>query len=146
MSLVIIFLMTTTAVRVFYLTIVRGEELAQKAESQQLKDTEISAMRGTIYDANGNVLAQSASVWNVFIDPLNIKDDEERQLITNEFATLFKYDDEAKKEFYEKTTHQNHYELVEKKVENNIKEKLSKFVSKNELGDCIGTEQTTKRY
>ena len=54
MSLVIIFLMTTTAVRVFYLTIVRGEELAQKAESQQLKDTEISAMRGTIYDANGN--------------------------------------------------------------------------------------------
>ena len=146
MSLVIIFLMTTTAVRVFYLTIVRGEELAQKAESQQLKDTEISAMRGTIYDANGNVLAQSASVWNVFIDPLNIKDDEERQLITNEFATLFKYDDEAKKEFYEKTTHQNHYELVEKKVENNIKEKLSKFVSKNKLGDCIGTEQTTKRY
>lgn len=86
----------------FYLTIVRGEELAQKAESQQFKDTEISAMRGTIYDANGNVLAQSASVWNVFIDPLNIKDDEERQLITNEFATLFKYDDEAKKEFYEK--------------------------------------------
>ena len=75
MSLVIIFLMTTTAVRVFYLTIVRGEELAQKAESQQLKDTEISAMRGTIYDANGNVLAQSASVWNVFIDPLNIKVD-----------------------------------------------------------------------
>ena len=146
MSLVIIFLMTTTAVRVFYLTIVRGEELAQKAESQQLKDTEISAMRGTIYDANGNVLAQSASVWNVFIDPLNIKDDEERQLITNEFATLFKYDDEAKKGFYEKTTHQNHYELVEKKVENNIKEKLSKFVSKNKLGDCIGTEQTTKRY
>ena len=138
--------MTTTAVRVFYLTIVRGEELAQKAESQQLKDTEISAMRGTIYDANGNVLAQSASVWNVFIDPLNIKDDEERQLITNEFAALFKYDDEAKKEFYEKTTHQNHYELVEKKVENNIKEKLSKFVSKNKLGDCIGTEQTTKRY
>lgn len=138
--------MTTTAVRVFYLTIVRGEELAQKAESQQLKDAEISAMRGTIYDANGNVLAQSASVWNVFIDPLNIKDDEERQLITNEFATLFKYDDEAKKDFYEKTTHQNHYELVEKKVENNIKEKLSKFVSKNKLGDCIGTEQTTKRY
>ena len=30
--------------------------------------------------------------------------------------------------------------------ENNIKEKLSKFVSKNELGGCIGTEQTTKRY
>ena len=102
-------------------------------------------MRGTFYDSYGNVLAQSASVWNVFIDPLNIKD-KQRDLIVDEFANLFGYDADEKKEFYDKTTHQNHYELVEKKVENNIKEKLSKFVSKNELGGCIGTEQTTKRY
>ena len=102
-------------------------------------------MRGTIYDSNGNVLAQSASVWNVFIDPLNIKD-KQRDLIVDEFANLFGYDADEKKEFYDRTNHQNHYELVEKKVENNIKEKLSKFVSKNELGGCIGTEQTTKRY
>ena len=145
MAVVIIFLMTTTVARVFYLTIVRGEELSEKSETQQLKDTEITAMRGTIYDSNGNVLAQSASVWNVFIDPLNIKD-KQRDLIVDEFANLFGYDADEKKEFYDKTTHQNHYELVEKKVENNIKEKLSKFVSKNELGGCIGTEQTTKRY
>ena len=145
MAVVIIFLMTTTVARVFYLTIVRGEELSEKAETQQLKDTEITAMRGTIYDSNGNVLAQSASVWNVFIDPLNIKD-KQRDLIVDEFANLFGYDADEKKEFYDRTTHQNHYELVEKKVENNIKEKLSKFVSKNELGGCIGTEQTTKRY
>lgn len=145
MAVVIIFLMTTTVARVFYLTIVRGEELSEKAETQQLKDTEITAMRGTIYDSNGNVLAQSASVWNVFIDPLNIKD-KQRDLIVDEFANLFGYDADEKKEFYDRTTHQNHYELVEKKVENNIKEKLSKFVSKNELGGCIGTEQTAKRY
>lgn len=145
MAVVIIFLMTTTVARVFYLTIVRGKELSEKAETQQLKDTEITAMRGTIYDSNGNVLAQSASVWNVFIDPLNIKD-KQRDLIVDEFANLFGYDADEKKEFYDRTTHQNHYELVEKKVENNIKEKLSKFVSKNELGGCIGTEQTTKRY
>ena len=139
MAVVIIFLMTTTVARVFYLTIVRGEELSEKAETQQLKDTEITAMRGTIYDSNGNVLAQSASVWNVFKD-------KQRDLIVDEFANLFGYDADEKKEFYDRTTHQNHYELVEKKVENNIKEKLSKFVSKNELGGCIGTEQTTKRY
>ena len=145
MAVVIIFLMTTNVARVIYLTIVRGEELSEKAETQQLKDTEITAMRGTIYDSNGNVLAQSASVWNVFIDPLNIKD-KQRDLIVDEFANLFGYDADEKKEFYDRTTHQNHYELVEKKVENNIKEKLSKFVSKNELGGCIGTEQTTKRY
>lgn len=35
MAVVIIFLMTTTVARVFYLTIVRGEELSEKAETQQ---------------------------------------------------------------------------------------------------------------
>lgn len=96
MAVVIIFIMTTTAARVFSLTIIRGEELSEKAETQQLKDTEITAMRGTIYDSNGNVLAQSASVWNVFIDPLNIKD-KQRDLIVDEFANLFGYDADEEK-------------------------------------------------
>lgn len=146
MSAVIVFLLTTSTARIFYLQVVRGEELAQKAESQQLKDTEITAKRGTIYDSDGNVLAQSATVWNIYIDPLNIADDEERNLIADKFAELFNYDEEAKKEFLEKTKSQNHYELIEKKVENNIKEKLSEFISEKELADCIGSEQTTKRY
>lgn len=146
MSIIIIFLMTASGVRVFYLQTVRGEELAQKAESQQLKDTEISAMRGTIYDSDGNVLAQSATVWNIYLDPLEIGSEEKRELITDEFAKLFEYDDEEKEELYKKTKAQNHYEIVEKKVENNIKEKISEFVSKNKLSDCIGSEQATKRY
>ncbi|MDD6619839.1 MAG: penicillin-binding transpeptidase domain-containing protein [Eubacteriales bacterium] len=146
MSIIIIFLMTASGVRVFYLQTVRGEELAQKAESQQLKDTEISAMRGTIYDADGNVLAQSATVWNIYLDPLEIDSEEERELIVDEFTELFKYDDEERQELYKKTKAENHYEIVEKKVENNVKEKISEFVSKNKLGDCIGSEQATKRY
>lgn len=146
MSVVIIFLMTASGVRVFYLQTVRGEELAQKAESQQLKDTEISAMRGTIYDADGNVLAQSATVWNIYLDPLEIDSEEEREMIVDEFTELFKYDDEERQELYKKTKAENHYEIVEKKVENNVKEKISEFVSKNKLGDCIGSEQATKRY
>lgn len=146
MSIIIIFLMTASGVRVFYLQTVRGEELAQKAESQQLKDTEISAMRGTIYDADGNVLAQSATVWNIYLDPLEIDSEEERELIVDEFAELFKYDDEERQELYKKTKAENHYEIVEKKVENNVKEKISEFVSENKLGDCVGSEQATKRY
>lgn len=146
LSAVIIFLMTTSVARIFYLQVVRGEELAQKAESQQMKDTEISAMRGTIYDANGNVLAQSATVWNIFIDPLEIDNEKDRSLIVEELSKIFGYDDEKKAELSEKTKAQNHYEIVEKKVENNKKEKISKFISKNGFADCIGSEQSTKRY
>lgn len=163
LALVIAFLLGTGVSRVFYLQVVRGEELSQKAESQQLKDTEITAMRGTIYDSEGNVLAQSATVWNIFIDPLAIdieideddtadeiaakqaKSEKRRNLIVEKFTELFDYDEKEKAEFIEKTKAENHYTVVEKKVENNIKEQISEFISENSL-NCIGMEQTTKRY
>lgn len=163
LAVVIIFLFTANTAGVFYLQIVRGEELAQKAESQQMRDTEISAMRGTIYDSDGNVLAKSATVWNIYIDPLAIvispddddtaekiaekeaKTEKRRNLIVEKFTELFEYDDEEKEKLIEKTKKENHYEIVEKKVENNVKEKISKFISENNL-NCIGMEQATKRY
>ncbi len=163
LSVVIIFLLSTNVARVFYLQVVRGEELAQKAESQQMRDSEISAMRGSIYDADGNVLAQSATVWNIYIDPLAItitsdedataeqialneaKTEKRRTLIVDTLSEIFEYDDKEKEELLKKTQAENHYEIVEKKVENNVKEKISEFVSENRL-NCIGMEQATKRY
>lgn len=163
LSVVIVFLLCTNTVRVFYIQVVRGEELSQKAQSQQMKDTEITAMRGTIYDSEGNVLAQSATVWNIYLDPLAIdieideddtaaeiadkeaRSEERRNLIVEKFAELFDYDEEEKAEFLEKTLEENHYTVVEKRVENDIKEQLSEFISENDL-NCIGMEQTSKRY
>ena len=163
LGVVIAFLLSTNIVRIFYLQVVRDEELALKAESQQMRDTEISAMRGTIYDSEGNVLAQSATVWNIFLDPLAIviesdedaseedrlkneaRTEKRRQLIIDEFTRIFEYDEEEQKELIEKTKQENHYVIVEKKVENNVKEEISKFISENNL-NCIGMEQATKRY
>ena len=163
LGVVIAFLLSTNIVRIFYLQVVRGEELALKAESQQMRDTEISAMRGTIYDSEGNVLAQSATVWNIFLDPLAIviesdedaseedrlkneaRTEKRRQLIIDEFTRIFEYDEEEQKELIEKTKQENHYVIIEKKVENNVKEEISKFISENNL-NCIGMEQATKRY
>ena len=48
--------------RLFYFSCIIGEELQQKAYSQQLNDTTISAKRGSIYDTTGKTLAQSATV------------------------------------------------------------------------------------
>ena len=58
----------------FNWSIVRGEEMEGRAARQQLSDTTISAARGTIYDTNMNVLAQSATAWNIIIDPQTIED------------------------------------------------------------------------
>ena len=43
------------------------------ANSQQLQSTVVSASRGTIYDAKGSVLAQSATVYTVYCDPVMLK-------------------------------------------------------------------------
>lgn len=131
--------------RLFYIQVVKGEEYAQKAQSQQLSDTEVEAMRGTIYDAQGNVLAQSATVWTVFLDPSNIKD-EKRAEIVDYLAGVFEYDDEKKQKLLEKSQQDNKYVVVENKVENRLKEEISAYVKENKLGRCIGFEQATERY
>ena len=43
-----------------------------KAIRNQTRSTSVTASRGTIYDRNGNVLAASSSVENVFLDPLEL--------------------------------------------------------------------------
>ena len=49
--------------RVAYIALIKGDEYKTKAETQQLSVTTVNATRGTIYDRNMNVLAQSAAVW-----------------------------------------------------------------------------------
>ncbi len=146
LAVVVAFLFTIDAARMFYLQVVADDDLAAKAESQQLSDTEVTAMRGTIYDCEGNVLAQSATVWNIFIDPGNIKSQEKRALVVNGLAKYLDYDEKEKQELLEKTNKESRYVIVEEKVENDIKEQISKYSAENKLGSIIGTEQTTKRY
>ena len=45
--------------------IVNGDFYKEKASEQQLYDTETTALRGDIYDCNMQLLATSATVWNV---------------------------------------------------------------------------------
>lgn len=77
---------------------------------------------------------------------MNIPNDDKRKLIVDFLSELFEYDDEEKKALEEKAKLENHYAVVEEQVENNVKEKISAFVSENSLTQSIGMEQTTKRY
>jgi stage V sporulation protein D (sporulation-specific penicillin-binding protein) len=55
--------------RLFDLQVMRYDELSDKAIQRQTRDTTVTAQRGTIYDRQGRLLAMSASVYNVVIDP-----------------------------------------------------------------------------
>ena len=57
-------------IRVAYIKMVHGEEYQTLAEKQQVESTDvvIPALRGSVSDRNGNMLAESARVYNVILD------------------------------------------------------------------------------
>ena len=53
----------------YQLQIVQHDELAARAENQQLADETITPNRGVIYDSDMKVLARSNKVWTVVASP-----------------------------------------------------------------------------
>ena len=114
------------AARLLYFQTVMAEELQKRAVEQQLSDTTLSARRGSIYDKNGNILAQSLTVWNIVLEPANIKTDDDRKLITDGLVKLLDVD---KNDLYERAGRNNFYEVVKRKVSTDVKDKGMEFVS-----------------
>ena len=143
-ALLLVFGFGTDIIRLFYLQVVKGEELKTKAESQQLSDTEISADRGIIYDCNYNVLAESASAWLVYVNPSKIKDDSQRKLISSTLAKTLKLDE---KRIYEKISNSDYsYVKIQGKIEYTEKTLISSFTKDNDLYDIVNIDPDTKRY
>ncbi|MGN0999847.1 MAG: penicillin-binding transpeptidase domain-containing protein [Faecousia sp.] len=61
------------ALRLYQLMISQYDYYAQLALRNQTRTTSVTADRGTIYDRNMNILAQSVSVENVYLDPHELK-------------------------------------------------------------------------
>ena len=59
--------------RVGWIMGVHGDEYRSIAEKNQLYDTQIKAVRGTIYDSNMTPLVTSSSAWILCADPAEIK-------------------------------------------------------------------------
>ncbi len=62
-----------------YYQLIRGEEYKEKAAEQQTQDRKVEAKRGSIFDRNMKVLAQSAACEDVMINPRAIKSSKEAQ-------------------------------------------------------------------
>ena len=120
--------------RLAFLQLVQGEELQRRAIEQQLSDTPISAKRGTIYDANGKILAQSASVWRVVMAPAYFDDgpegDEQREYVAAQLSEILGLD---KAELLEDTKQNTYYVSVKRRIESDEKEGILKL--QNELSE-----------
>ena len=71
--------------RLFVLQVVEHEKYESMAIEQQVRQTTVSAARGTIYDRKGTVLAASADVYTIFLSPAEIAKNKENPYETPEF-------------------------------------------------------------
>ena len=80
--------------RVFYLQIIQGPSLVQRALSQWTRVTSVSAKRGDIVDRNGEVLAQSGTANTVLLYPKKIADGgaDAAQNVANQLAPILGMD------------------------------------------------------
>ena len=132
------------AVRLYVLQIRDHELYEGLALSQQLRTTGTSAVRGTIYDRNMNVLAMSADVENVYLSPAEIKMyDEDKELIASKLSEILGVSEE---EILEKASNTGSwYVTVARKIESDKADEIRKF--KEEYGiKGVRLESDTKRY
>ena len=61
--------------KLYTLQIRDAEQYRVQAAEQQLSDTQIPATRGSIYSANGKLLAKSSVVWNIVANPSKCNQD-----------------------------------------------------------------------
>jgi len=130
--------------RLFDLQILQHDELETQAVRQQLREAPTSIRRGTIYDANGEALAVSAPVENVYVSPNEILQyGEDRELIARGLAQILglSYD-----EVYEKTGQTGSwYVTVARKLERDKADEVRRFKLENDLHG-VRLEPDVKRY
>ncbi len=130
------------SLRIGYIQLIQGEELKTLAYVQQTLDRTINPNRGTIYDANGVILAMSASVETVTINPVNIPKDKKEE-VAKTFSDIFELDYET---VLKKVNKKTSIETIVKKVEKEKTDILRKWMSEKNITSGINIDQDTKRY
>ena len=117
----------------FKVSVIDSKELSAMATDQQQSSFDIKAKRGTIYDRNNKVLAQSTTVWDVIISPGDIEknEPENREFICKGISDILGVKYETLTEACKDTA--SRYYVVKKKVDRSTVEKINNFVLKNNL-------------
>ncbi len=141
--------LTGLMIRIAFLQFVQGSSLKEKAYKQQTVNKLVSAKRGNILDSTGKVLATSAQVDTVSINPTRIKgkNDEEtktkKEKLAKAFSEIFELDYE---ETLEKVNSNSSIQTIARKVEQDKIDKLEAWMKENNISVGINIDEDTKRY
>ena len=62
-KIILFILMLILFLKLFYLTVVKGDYYSEMSENTRIRDIEIAAPRGNIYDRNGEIIATNKTVF-----------------------------------------------------------------------------------
>lgn len=128
-----VFLTGYVSITLFNAAVVNSKEMSAMANDQQQSSFTIKAKRGTIYDRNNKVLAQSTTVWDIIISPGDIEEYEpqNREFICKGLSEILDVKYETLIKACENT--ESRYYVAKKKVDRDTVEKINKFILKNDL-------------
>ncbi|MDD6308607.1 MAG: penicillin-binding transpeptidase domain-containing protein [Clostridia bacterium] len=135
---VFVVLIVALVIRTGYLQFISGGKLKREAIEQQTRDSIVSSSRGTIYDRNYKVLAQSASTNMVCVVPVTIRKNGNAEEISKALSEILEIEYDT---VYKKTQKNSYYEIVKRRVET---DKADKIRALNLEG--IRLDDDTKRY
>ena len=141
------------AVRLLYMQVFHYDFYRQQAASLQTRDTFITPNRGKIYDANMQVLAESAEVERVVVSPKAVVDETkvkngtsaqvQQQNVAQILADSLSLDYETVLAKVQKTD--SEYEIIAQKVDKDVAKEL--YAALEQAGRTgVYSEPDTKRY
>ena len=127
----------------YQVQLVEGEAYKQEAMSRQLRATTINANRGTIYSADGQVLAASATSWRVIFSPADITD-EQAVLLADGMSELLGVDREFILE--RASNKKSFYQVIKSRVDKETADAAYQFALDHDIDGVTLLPDSTRYY
>ncbi len=130
------------SIKLGYVQFVKGKEYTQKAIEQLNNSRKVPANRGIIYDCNGNILANSSTVYTVNINPAKISQNN-KEKVAKALSEIFSLEYE---EVLKKVNQNVSVVNVAKKKPKELTDKLRIWMEQNNIKTGINIDEDTQRY
>lgn len=130
-------------------SITKGAQYQNLANRSQFSSIPIHANRGSIYDSNRQILAQSATVFNIILNPAMFREKNEgkEELVADKLVEMFGINKEEFLKKIEITGGGEKYQIIQRKVEKPQADLLAAFMKENKIASAsLTAEPDTKRY
>ncbi len=151
----LLFLFLVVVLRLVWLQLVTGDELAQKERAQLLTEIELTAPRGELLDRNGQELAVSLMARSLYVDPASIVDVPEewpgnqapnrnpKQVAAQVLAPILQ---RKEAELFALFSADSRFEWVERTLEPAVEQQVRQAVKENKLHGFAFVPESKRYY